>query len=307
MERVIRKNSLLARILRNKMLYVMLFPVLLYLFIFCYLPMGGILIGFKDFIPKVGIFKSEWIGFKQFDILFSGVQFPRVLRNTIIVSLLRYVFEFPAPIILALLINEISKTSVKRIVQTAVYMPHFLSWVIASSLVLIMVDADGFVLSFLHLFGVDNTQSLMISKGAFYPVIIVSNIWKEAGWGTLIYLAAIAGVDQEQYESAILDGATRFQQMIYITLPAITSTIVVLLIMRTGSILNAGFDQIYLLQNVANMDVSEVLDTYVYKMGIKEGMYSLATAVGLFKSIIGMVLVLTTNAIARRVGESSLL
>lgn len=303
----VQKKSLFVRIRKNTMLYMMLLPVLAHLILFDYLPMAGILIGFKNFIPKVGIFASEWVGFKQFSVLFSGVQFPKVLMNTISVSLLRYVFEFPAPIILALLINEISHTSVKRIVQTAVYMPHFLSWVIAGSLVMIVVDADGFVLSFLNLFGVDNTQSLLINKKAFYPIIIVSNIWKEAGWGTLIYLAAIAGVDAEQYESAILDGATRFKQMIYITLPAISSTIIVLLIMRTGSILNAGFDQIYLLQNVANADVSEVLDTYVYKMGVKEGKYSLATAVGLFKSIIGMILVLTTNAIARRMGESSLL
>lgn len=191
--------------------------------------------------------------------------------------------------------------------QTAVYMPHFLSWVIAANLVLMVVDGDGIIVRIMSAFGYKGTSSLMISTGAFYPIIIISNIWKGVGWGTLIYLAAITGIDPELYSSAVLDGATRFQQCIYITIPEISSTIVVLMILRTGSILNAGFDQIFMLQNAMNMPVSEIIDTYVYKVGLKDGMYSLSTVISLFKSVVGMILVLTTNALARRFGESSLL
>lgn len=302
-----QRSNTFAKLWKNRMMYLMLLPVIAYLIIFCYIPMVGIVIGFEDFIPKLGMFQSQWVGLQNFKILFGGVKFPAVVKNTIVLSVLRYIFEFPAPIILALLLNEVTHTGLKRVVQTAVYMPHFLSWIISASLVLMVVDGDGIIVRIMSLFGYKGNSSLMMSVPAFYPIILVSSIWKGVGWGTLIYLAAIAGVDPELYDSAILDGASRLQQCFYITIPEISSTIVVLMILRTGSILNAGFDQVFNLQNVINLEVSEIIDTYVYKVGIRDGMYSISTVVSLFKSVIGMILILSTNAIARRLGESSLL
>jgi len=297
----------IASLKKNYMLYLMLVPVAAYFIVFCYAPMFGVVIAFQDYFPRFGILGSNWVGLKNFRILFGGVDFPRVMRNTLTLSMLSLVIGFPMPILLSLLLNEARFTPFKRFIQTLVYMPHFLSWVIVASLVTILLDGEGIVNQFLRLFGSANQSSLLMSPRAFYPILITAGIWKEVGWGTLIYLAAIVGVDPELYESAVLDGATRFKQMLHITLPSIQSTVIILLILNVGGILNTGLTHILLLMNSMTREVAETLDVYVYYMGIVRGGYSLSTAVGLFKSVVGLAMIMTANAIARRLGESSLL
>ena len=284
----------------------MMSPVLLYYLVFHYAPMFGIVIAFQRYSPIRGFANSPWVGWRNFIILFSSTDFPMIMRNTIILSLYRLFFGFPAPIILALLLNEVRSRLFKKTLQTISYMPHFLSWVITAGLVTVILELKGPLNQFLGLFGVQS-QMFLLNPKLFRGILITTGIWKEVGWGTLIYLAAIAGVDPELYEAAIIDGAGRFKQVLHITLPAIQSTVIILLIMRVGYILNAGFDDILLLQNSMVRNVSEVIDTYVYKIGIQGGNFSFATAVGLFKSVIGFMLVIGTDRLAKRFGDSSLL
>jgi len=301
-----QKQSFLSYFKHNKIFYIMMSPVLLYYLVFHYAPMFGIVIAFQRYSPIRGFANSPWVGWRNFIILFSSTDFPMIMRNTIILSLYRLFFGFPAPIILALLLNEVGSRLFKKTLQTISYMPHFLSWVITAGLVTVILELKGPLNQFLGLFGVQS-QMFLLNPKLFRGILITTGIWKEVGWGTLIYLAAIAGVDPELYEAAIIDGAGRFKQVLHITLPAIQSTVIILLIMRVGYILNAGFDDILLLQNSMVRNVSEVIDTYVYKIGIQGGNFSFATAVGLFKSVIGFMLVIGTDRLAKRFGDSSLL
>ncbi len=291
---------------KNKMFYLMLLPVVVYYIVFCYTPMFGIIVAFTDYKPRRGFLASEWIGLQQYYLLFRSADFSMFMKNTILMSLYKIVWGFPAPIILALMINEVGNSLFKRYVQTVSYMPHFLSWVVVAQLVQIVFASDGPLNQLRAALGADSIQ-FMVSRSAIRSIVVISNIWKQVGWGTLIYLAAIAGIDPSLYESAVLDGANRLQQIKSITLPSILPTIIVLLILRMGSIMSAGFEDIILLQNTMTYDLIEVLDVYVYKVGIQGAQYSFATAVGLFKSVIGMCMVLITNAIARKCGDSSLL
>jgi putative aldouronate transport system permease protein len=284
----------------------MMAPVLLYFLVFCYLPMFGIIIAFQKYSPIRGFWASPWVGWRNFSLLFSSTDFPMVMRNTILISLYRLFWGFPAPIILALLLNEVKSKFFKKTAQTISYMPHFLSWVITAGLVTTTLELKGPLNQFFGLFGMEPRMFILEAK-LFRSILIVSGVWKGVGWGTLIYLAAIAGVDPELYEAAIIDGAGRFRQALHITLPAIQSTIIILLILRVGTILNAGFEDILLLQNSMVRDVSEVIDTHVYKIGIQGGNFSFGTAVGLFKSTVGFVLVVITDRIAKRFGDTSLL
>lgn len=302
-----KKGAVYKSVVRNHSLYIMLIPVIAYFIIFAYIPMGGLTIAFENYRVKRGIFGSEWVGWKNFQIMFSGVQFGKVMKNTLSISFLKLLWGFPAPIILALMLNELNNVTYKRVVQTIVYMPHFLSWVIIASVLTTLVSSAGPITQFLNLFGANITQSLLMNKEYFYPILVITGIWKGVGWGTLIYLAAIAGINMELYEAAVVDGANRWQQTLHITIPSLAGTIVVMFILRTGSILNSGFEDILLLQNSLTEPVSETLDTYVYKLGINNGKYSLSTAFGLFKSVVNCAMVLFTNALARRLGESSLL
>ena len=299
-------HSRLGYYKRYSAFYLMLLPVAVYYLVFCYGPMFGVVVAFKNFMPGQGIWGSAWVGFKHFRVLFGSNDFRMVMGNTILLSLYKLLWGFPAPIILALLLNEMRSKRFKRVAQTISYMPHFLSWVIVAGLVTTIFDLEGPVNQLRRLLGQDPVM-IMTQKAAFRSILVGANIWKEVGWGTLIYLAAIAGIDPTLYESAVLDGAGRFKQMRYITLPSIMPTVIILLILRTGSILNAGFEDVLLLQNAVVREVSEVLDTYVYKMGIENGNYSYATAVGLFKSVVGLIMVLGTNELSRRAGEHSLL
>ena len=305
-----QKQSALRRERKNIRRYadllILFTPIVAYFVIFKYIPMYGVLLAFKDFKIKLGIFNSPWAGFKYFNQLFSTPSFFEVFRNTVVISLLRIVFGFPAPILLALLLNEIRSTGFKRVVQTISYLPHFLSWVVLGGLfVRFLSPATGPINAVIKSLG--GAPIYFLGSTSYYvPTIIVTGIWQSVGWGSIVYLAAISGVSPELYESAVLDGASRWQKMYYITIPSIMPTIIVLLILRMGSVLNAGFDQIFNTYNDAVMPVADILDTYVYRRGLAGMQYSYSSAASLFKTVIGFALVFGTNLLARKMGESSL-
>ena len=286
-------------------LYIMCIPGVLYFFLFRYMPMWGILIGFQDYNIFRGFSASPWVGFKHFTNFFNSSSFAPLMINTLLLSLYSIVFAFPAPIILALFLNELQSKIFKRTIQTMVYVPHFISWVIVASISFMLLNSTGPINGFLTSLGGD-TVSFLTSPGTFRPIIIIQTIWKESGWGTIVFLAALSNVDVEQYEAAIVDGAGRFQQVWHITLPAIRSTIVILLILQMGNVLDNGFDQIFLMSNAGNRSVSDVLDTFTYREGIINGFFSYTTAIGLFKSVIGIVLIMGSNKIAKKAGESGI-
>ncbi|MBU7591157.1 sugar ABC transporter permease [Metabacillus halosaccharovorans] len=269
--------------------------------------MWGVVIAFQDYSPFKGVFGSEWVGFENFKNFFQNPDFFRLLENTFILAVLDLVFFFPAPIILALLLNELRINSYKRTIQTFIYVPHFMSWVIIASMTYIFFTTSGGVVNEVVSYFYGKEINFLSSPDWFRPLIMGQIIWKETGWGTVIFLAALASVDQEQYEAAIVDGAGRFRRLWHVTLPAVRSTIVVLLILRLGNFLDTGFQQIYLMTNSLNRSVADVFDTYVYFVGITQGAYSYSTAVGLFKSVVGIILVLGANKLAKKVGQDGIL
>ncbi|GIO61044.1 MULTISPECIES: ABC transporter permease [Paenibacillus] len=300
------RTSIAARLRRDKWLYLLLLPGLLYFLIFKYVPMWGVLLAFQNYQPFTGFWKSEWVGFEHFRLFFENPEFYMLLRNTLLLSFYNLIFFFPAPIILALLLNEVRLAFFKRTIQTMIYVPHFISMVIVASLTYVFLTTEGGTVNELLFQYTGNKIQFLSDPSWFRPMIILQTIWKECGWGTIIFLAALAAVDVEQYEAATIDGANRWRQIWHVTLPAIRSTIVILLILRMGSVLDNGFEQIYLMLNPLNRTVGEVFDTYVYAMGITQGAFSYSTAVGLFKSIVGVTLVLGTNWLAKKFGESGL-
>ncbi|UOQ47040.1 sugar ABC transporter permease [Gracilibacillus caseinilyticus] len=301
-----KKKSKWNQILKEKWLYFMVLPGLIYFILFKYVPMWGIVIAFQDYSPFLGVWESEWVGFEHFQYFFSNPDFLRLLRNTFILALYDLVFFFPAPIILSLMLNEIRLSFYKRTLQTLVYVPHFMSWVIIASVSYVFLTTGGGVVNELLSGLIGKEVNFLSSPDWFRPMIIGQIMWKETGWGTVIFLAALASVDQEQYEAAIVDGAGRFRRLWHVTLPALRSTIVILLILRLGNFLDTGFQQIYLMSNSLNRSVADVFDTYVYFVGITEGAFSYSTAVGLFKSIVGIVLIVGADRLAKKVGESGL-
>ena len=267
--------------------------------------MYGAIIAFKDFKPLDGILGSRWVGLQNFIDFFNHPSFSLVLSNTVIISFYKILFGFPAPIILALLLNEVKVSGFKRLVQTVTYLPHFLSWVVITGLVSsVLSPSTGIVNILLKSMNIKPIY-FMADPKYFRAVLVITDIWKEVGWGSIIYLAAISGINQELYEAAIIDGAGRWKRTVYITLPSISSTIIIMLILRVGSIMNAGFEQIFMMYNASVYDVSDVIDTFVYRMGLERRRYSFATAVGLFKSIIGFTLIVITNKISKRIDEDS--
>lgn len=295
-------------------LYILMIPGILYMLIFNYTPMAGLVMAFEDFSPYNGdtaiqaLFGSPFAGLKYFEKLFTGPDFWRLLRNTLAISLANLIFAFPAPIILALLLNELRCKWFKRFSQTLVYIPHFVSIVIVAALTYqLFSTTDGVAYHMLvQVFGKQNAPDIMSDPKLFSTMIVGQNLWKETGYGTIIYLAALSSVDTQLYEAAKIDGAGRWQLMWHVTLPAIRGTIILMLIMKVGSLLNTGYEQIFLMQNAMNRSVSDVFDTYIYTKGIVNGQYSLATAAGLFKSIVSMVMVVGANKIAKLFGESGL-
>lgn len=296
----------LQRVKRDKWLYLLLLPGLLYFLIFKYLPMWGIVIAFQNYSPFLGVFESEWVGFEHFKNFFQNPDFFRLLRNTFTFAVLDLVFFFPAPIILALLLNELRSHLYKRTVQTLIYVPHFMSWVIIASITYIFFTTSGGVVNEIVSYFYGKEINFLSAPEWFRPLIMGQIIWKETGWGTVIFLAALASVDQELYDAAIVDGAGRFRRLWHVTLPAVRSTIIVLLILRLGNFLDTGFQQIYLMTNSLNRDVADVFDTYVYFVGVTQGAYSYSTAVGLFKAVVGIILVLGANRLAKKLGQDGI-
>ncbi|WP_274651370.1 ABC transporter permease [Paenibacillus humicola] len=302
----LRKISFADRLKRDKWLYALLLPGLIYFIVFKYLPMWGVLIAFKNYQPFLGFFKSEWVGLDNFKTFLQNPDFFRLLRNTTILAVYDLVFYFPAPIVLALLLNEIRISAYKRVVQTLIYVPHFISMVIVASITYMLLTTENGLVNVLLNKWIGHNIDFLSSEAWFRPMIILQSMWKEIGWGTIIFLAALAGVEHEQYEAATVDGAGRLRQLWHITLPAIRSTIIVLLILRMGNFLDRGFEQILLMMNALNRSVADVFDTYVYTIGITQGAFSYSTAVGLFKSLVGIVLIFTSNYLAKRAGHSGL-
>ncbi|MDR6551120.1 ABC transporter permease subunit [Paenibacillus qinlingensis] len=302
----LRRSQVWARLRKDKWIYALLAPGLLYFIIFKYVPMWGVLLAFKNYQPFLGFWKSEWVGVEHFRVFFANPEFFMLLRNTLLLSLYNLVFYFPAPIILALLLNEIKVSVYKRTIQTLIYVPHFISLVIVASLTYVFLTTQGGLVNELLQQHFGYKIDFLASPEWFRPMIIMQTMWKECGFGTIIFLAALAGVDVEQYEASIVDGANRLRQLWHITLPSIRSTIVILLILRMGDVLDNGFEQIFLMLNPLNREVAEVFDTYVYMMGITQGAFSYSTAVGLFKAVIGVILVLGANWTAKRFGQSGI-
>jgi putative aldouronate transport system permease protein len=302
----VAKVRLRTRVVRYRWLFVLLLPGLAYFAVFKYAPMYGVTIAFQDYLPFLGFSGSPWVGLKHFENLFSSPDFPRVLGNTLILALLNAVFVFPAPIVVALLLNELRLSVLKRAIQSAIYIPHFLSWTIVAALTYLLFALDtGPITQLMN--GTFNARfDFLADPDWFRPLVIVQTLWKSVGWGTIIYLAALAGVDPNLYEAARIDGANRWQQAWHVTLPAIRSTIIVVAILSAGHLLDTGFEQIYLLTNSLNRSVAEVFDTYVYFLGITQGAFSYSTAVGLFKAVVGIVLIYGVNWLARRFGHSGL-
>ncbi|MDF2835311.1 MAG: binding-protein-dependent transport system inner rane component [Paenibacillus sp.] len=293
---------------KNKYLFLMLVPVLVWYGIFHYGPLYGILLAFKDFSPVKGIWGSDWVGLEHFKYLFyQSPDFARIFRNTVLISFYNIIFGFPAPIILALLLNEVRSNFFKRFAQSISYVPHFFSWVILSGIVIVMLSpSEGPVNYILHLFGVEPIYFLADTE-YFRPTLVVTNIWKEIGWGTIIYLAAMSGIDPTLYEAAVIDGAGRWKKIWHITIPSILPVVSIMFILSLGGILNAGFDQIFNLYSPVVYEVADVLDTFVYRAGIQQSQFGLTTAVGLFKNVIGIALVLGTNFIVKRLGQEGVL
>lgn len=307
-----RKKHTWVQIKRNKWMYLLLLPGVLFFIIFKIVPLWGIFIAMKNYYAGVPFMAAEWVGLDNFIRFFSSNSFLQLLRNTLIISGMNIVFYFPLPIILALLLNEIRVQWYKKVLQTLVYVPHFVSMVVIASITFMLLkesssDATTGGAIFEITKKLTGTGETWLSgKVAIYWVLLVQNIWKETGWGTIIFLAALAGVDVEQYEAAIVDGASRFQQLIYITLPAIFSTIVTMFILRMGSVLDTGFEQIILMQNSLNMSSTDTFDTYVYNIGRVDGNYGYSTAVGLFKSVVSLICIQVANRLAKKAGQSGL-
>lgn len=301
-----KKYSTWKQYKKCKYLFLMFIPVILYFVIFCYVPMYGVIISFQDYYPRLGITGSEWVGFKHFEKLFTGRYFFPVLRNTLIISIGKLLFGFPAPIILCLLLNEVRRLKFKKVVQTISYLPHFISWVVLASIVqTILSPSSGVVNYIIQLLG-GEPIFFMGSSDWFRKVIVGSSIWRDTGWQTVVFMAAILSIDPQLYEAADLDGAGRFQKMIYVTLPCIAPTIIIMFIMATGNVIQDDFDQIYNMLNAKVMDVGDVIGTYTYRMGIEKMNFSYATAVGLFKNVVSLILVTFTNAFSRKLSGSSL-
>ena len=302
----LRRMSTLQYMKQHKWLYIMLIPGLLYFILFKYVPMGGLVIAFKDYSPFKQIWGSPWVGFAQFKKFFDTPDFLRLLRNTLGISLLQLVIYFPAPIILSLFLNEVKHNGYKRVVQTLVYVPHFVSWVIVASLTYQLFNVSDGVINMIIKNITGNTVDILSKGSYFWGLIVGQDIWRETGYGTIIFLAALSGVDQEMYEAARVDGAGRWRLMWNITLPAIKGTIIMMLILRVGGLLNTGYEQIFLMRNDLNMEFADVFDTYIYTRGIVNGQYSFSSAAGMFKSIVGMILVLGSNKIAKICGEAGI-
>lgn len=290
---------------KKRWLFLLLVPGILFFVIFKYIPIFGLKIAFQDY-NQYDPAKSTWVGFKQFAELFSKNSFLPVLRNTVVISLLKLILGFPIPVILALMMNEMRSMKFKKVSQTLLYLPHFISWVILSGIIMTLLDPDnGMITNFLQMITEERIMVLTDSR-YFVPMLIITDIYKGLGWGTIIYFAAISGIDPVLYEAASIDGAGKWKQVLNITLPSIIPTIIIQFILSCGNILNAGFDQIFMLYTSHVYDVADIIDTYVYRMGIINNDYSFSTAAGMFKSVVAFVMILIVNTIAKKTNNEGL-
>lgn len=282
--------------------YIMVLPGIIYMVIFKFIPMLGSVIAFQDYSVFKGIFGSEFVGMENFKKLFNYSDFQRIFSNTLILGAYKILFVFPIPVLLALMMNEVRNAKLKKVIQTAVYIPYFLSWVIVAELIFDLLGINGIFNQIRQLFG-ENAILVMQQSRYFRIVYVLSSIWKEAGWGTVVYMAAISGIDQSLYEAAEIDGASRWQRMIKITLPLLMPTVVTLLLLNIGSFMELGFEHVFSLLTPMTYSTGDIFDTYVYRVGILQGQYSLTTAVGLFQSVIGLILVVVFNKISKKFSE----
>lgn len=302
-----KKYKLLQELNNYKYIYLLILPGMLFFLIFSYTPMYGIILAFKKFMYNKGIGGSPWVGLTNFTALFKNADFWRAVKNTLIISFGKIIIGFPVPIILALMLNELRSLKFKKATQTVLYLPHFISWVIMAGLIYNMFSVTNGAVGKVLKSWFDMEPTRILGNPAYFRTLVyLSNIWKGAGWGTIIYLAAISGVNPELYESAVLDGASRFKQMLYITIPSLAFAISINLILDIGGVMNAGFDQIFNLYDAGVYQVGDIIDTYVYRLGIQNAKYEMSTAVGLFKSVINCVLLITANKITNMLGQEGL-
>lgn len=297
---IVKKNFV-----RYKFIYLMLIPVIIYYAIFCYAPMGGVVIAFQNFKPALGISGSEWVGMKNFVDFLTGPYAWRLIRNTLVLNIMQIIFAFPVPIIIALLINEIHCKPYKKVVQTLSYMPHFISLVVMCGLLITFCRSDGLFNDFLALFGIERSN-LLANAALFKPLYVLSGIWQEAGWGSIIYLATLSTIDPGLYEAATIDGASKFQRMLYVSLPGLLPIIIVQLIMRIGNILTTGFEKVFLLYSPLTYDTADIISTYIYRQGLELSNYSYGTAVGIFNSVVNLIILVLANYTSKKVTEESL-
>ncbi|TLS51856.1 sugar ABC transporter permease [Paenibacillus antri] len=303
-----KEKPLRFRIWQSRELYLFLLPAVLLVIVFSYLPMYGILVAFKDYKPHLGILDSAWAGFTYFERFFSMPMFGVILKNTLILSFYMLIAGFPLPIILALALNSAPNQKLKKLVQTITYAPHFISIVIIVGMINIFFSpSTGIVRNLLNNVGlIEGNIDVLMNASSFPHLYVWSGVWQTLGWSSIIYLGALSGVDPALHEAAIIDGATKFQRVLRIDLPLIVPTIVILLILESGTIMNVGFEKTFLMQNAFNLSTSEVINTYVYKIGIREAQYSLSAAIGLFNSGINFIMILLVNQVSRRFGQESL-
>ena len=305
----IKKEAYLVRLkkdlIKNRTLYLLVLPVIIFYIVFCYLPMYGIIIAFQDYDPAFGFTGSPWVAFDNFKDFFSSVFFLRIFKNTFAISLSGVLFGFPAPIILALLINELTKKRFAKIVQTVTYLPHFISLVVVCGMIKDFTNSDGIITQLSVFFGGENLSMLM-NKDLFVPIYVISDIWQGVGWGSIIYIAALSGIDAQLYEACEIDGGGRLRQTWHITLPCILPTIVIMFILRMGGILNVGYEKIILLQNPSIYETSDVISSFVYRKGLLEANWSYGTSVGLFNSIVNVFFLLGANFLSRKYTQTAL-
>lgn len=303
------KKSLGAKVVRdfkkNKQKYLLILPVIIYFLLFHYKPMYGLLIAFKRFRPSLGIWGSQWVGLQNFERFFTDIYFFRLLRNTITISFLSLIFSFPMPILLALLLNEVKNLKFKKVVQTITYMPHFIAMVVMCGMITSFCQTNGLINQVIEFLGGTKTN-LLLKKEYFYPIYIISEVWKNIGWDSIIFLAALSGIDQEQYEAARVDGAGRIKQIIYITLPGLLPTISILLILKMGHVLGVGYEKILLLYQPSTYEVADVISTYTYRKGLIDADYSYSTAINMFNSIVNIIFLQVSNKLSKKAGQSGL-
>jgi putative aldouronate transport system permease protein len=306
MNKSLSGRAIVRAIGRNWQLYLLLLPSLVYIVIFCYAPMYGVVWAFKDYNPMRGILESPWVGMKYFQQFFSTSIFMKTFTNTLLLSFYSLIFSFPIPVIFALLLDQVKHSKIQRFIQTVTYAPNFISTVVlVSMIVLFLAPSSGILTNFFSLFG--SGDSMYLSRPQYFrPIYIISGIWQSTGFNAIIYFAALAGVNPELHEAAMIDGAGVMRRIWSINIPAIIPTIIIMFILAMGNILSVGYEKVYLLQNGMNLSVSEVISTYVYKVGVRNAQYSFATAVGIFNSVINLILLILTNYAAKRVSDTSL-